>query len=48
MEQWNGVYWQQMTGPDPSETDDQFGGIATRAGNTLGGRVLRAWPGDGA
>jgi hypothetical protein len=34
MERWNGVNWQQVTGPDPSETDDQFGGIATTGGNT--------------
>jgi hypothetical protein len=34
MERWNGVYWQQVTGSDPSETDDQFGGIATTGGNT--------------
>jgi hypothetical protein len=34
MEQWNGVYWQQVDGPDPSETNDHFGGIATMRGNT--------------
>src|SRR6185437_5454352 len=34
MEQWNGVYWQQVDGPDPSQTNDQLGGIATEQGNT--------------
>jgi hypothetical protein len=34
MERWNGAAWRQVSGPDPSDTNDQFGGIATRDGNT--------------
>jgi hypothetical protein len=34
MEQWKGGIWQDMAAGDPSETDEQFGGIATESGNT--------------
>jgi hypothetical protein len=34
MERWNGASWLAVTGSDPSDTNDQFGGIATKSGNT--------------
>ncbi len=34
IERWGQGHWQQLAAPDPSETNEQFGGIATENGDT--------------